>query len=95
MTIRPKDTRYGSRFQQTSKDNCSPDQLAHLKLRYYDSYPEEIDARWRNEGRSHAGIVWCSERTVLRRAIGQPARLLAEMSRRHESLTALCLPMSR
>jgi predicted nuclease of predicted toxin-antitoxin system len=56
---------------------------------------QALDARRRTEGRSHAGIIWCSERTVPRRAIGELARLVAAMAARHESLVGLCLPLSR
>src|SRR5215212_8452141 len=54
-----------------------------------------IDARWREEGRQHAGILWCMEAIILRRAIGELLRALIAMSEQHDTLEGLCLPLQR
>jgi predicted nuclease of predicted toxin-antitoxin system len=56
---------------------------------------QALDARWRLEGRTHAGILWVSERTVPRRAIGELVRALEALVSEHETLAGLCLPVPR
>jgi predicted nuclease of predicted toxin-antitoxin system len=56
---------------------------------------QALDAAWRLENRDHAGILWCLERTIPRRPIGELARALEWSSREHESLRGLCLPLQR
>jgi predicted nuclease of predicted toxin-antitoxin system len=54
-----------------------------------------IDARWREEERQHAGILWCMEAIILRRAIGELIRALIAMSEQFDTLEGLCLPLQR
>ncbi len=54
-----------------------------------------LDAKWREEGRQHAGILWCLEQVTLRRAIGDLIRALLAASREYESLDGLCLLLQR
>jgi predicted nuclease of predicted toxin-antitoxin system len=56
-----------------------------------------LDGRWRAEERRHAGIVWCSEQALPRRALGDLVRALAALaaSKDHPTLTDLCLPLRR
>ncbi len=56
---------------------------------------QALDAAWRIEGKQHAGILWCSERTLPRRAIGDLIRALAAMAQEHATLEGLCLPLPR
>ena len=56
---------------------------------------QALDAAWRIKGRQHAGILWCSERTLPRRAIGDLVRALAAIGEEHATLEALCLPLPR
>jgi predicted nuclease of predicted toxin-antitoxin system len=56
---------------------------------------QALDALWRLEGRAHAGILWVSERTVPRRAIGELVRALEAVATEHEALVGLCLPVPR
>ena len=56
---------------------------------------QALDAAWRIEGRQHAGIFWCSERTLPRRAIGDLIRALAAMAQEQATLEGLCLPLPR
>jgi predicted nuclease of predicted toxin-antitoxin system len=56
---------------------------------------QALDAEWRLQGKSHAGILWCSERTVPRRAIGDLVRHIAAFAQARHSLRDLCLPLTR
>ncbi len=54
-----------------------------------------LDAQWRLDGRTHAGILWCLEKTLPRRAIGDLIRAIEAASAVYESLDGLCLPLAR
>lgn len=56
---------------------------------------QALDGHWHAVGRNHAGIIWCSERTILRSAIGDLVRALEAVATQHASLDGLCLPLSR
>ena len=56
---------------------------------------QALDAQWRLQGRDHAGILWCSERSIPRRAIGELIRALEAATTRYPSLNGLCLPLER
>lgn len=56
---------------------------------------QALDIAWRLQGREHAGIVWCTERSIPRHAIGQLVRALAAFTEHHQSLANLCLPLPR
>jgi predicted nuclease of predicted toxin-antitoxin system len=56
---------------------------------------QALDGRWRLDGREHAGILWCSERSTPRRAIGELVRALETTALVGESLRGLCLPLTR
>jgi predicted nuclease of predicted toxin-antitoxin system len=56
---------------------------------------QALDGQWRADGRSHAGIIWCSERTIPRRAVGDLVRALEVASSLYGSLESLCLPLGR
>jgi predicted nuclease of predicted toxin-antitoxin system len=56
---------------------------------------QALDANWRLEGREHAGILWCNERTVPRYAIEDLVRALQNEASLFESLQGLCLPLTR
>ena len=55
---------------------------------------QSLDARWRRQGQTHAGILWCSERTVPRQDIGGLTRALQAAAGRYESLTGSCIHLS-
>lgn len=54
-----------------------------------------LDGRWRTEGENHAGIIWCAERGLPRRAIGAIIQAIEAVNEQYESLDGLCLPLSR
>ena len=56
---------------------------------------QALDGQWRALGRGHAGILWCSERTIPRRAIGGLVRALEAAAAEYASLDGLCMPLSR
>lgn len=54
---------------------------------------QALDAQWRIAGRDHAGILWCAEQTLPRRAIGGLVRAVEAIAGHYESLQNLCLPL--
>jgi predicted nuclease of predicted toxin-antitoxin system len=56
---------------------------------------QALDAQWRLDDRPHAGILWCAERSIPRRNVGELVRALVVASQRYESLSGLCLPLER
>jgi hypothetical protein len=56
---------------------------------------QALDGEWRRDGRSHAGILWCSDRIIPRRAVGAVISALEAAAQRHEALTGLCIPLTR
>ena len=56
---------------------------------------QALDATWRAQGRTHTGILWCVERSIPRRAIGDLVRALAEVARQHESFEGICMALPR
>ncbi|MHB0874983.1 MAG: DUF5615 family PIN-like protein [Anaerolineae bacterium] len=56
---------------------------------------QALDASWRVTGRPHAGIVWCAERSIPRRAIGDLVRAIEALASQHESLEGICLALPR
>jgi predicted nuclease of predicted toxin-antitoxin system len=55
---------------------------------------QALDAQWWAHGRGHAGIFWCSESSLPRRAIGDLVRALEAVAHQFESLETLCLPLT-
>jgi predicted nuclease of predicted toxin-antitoxin system len=56
---------------------------------------QALDAEFRRAGRTHAGIIWCSERTIPRRAFGELSRAIEAVAATPVDLTGLCLPLQR
>jgi predicted nuclease of predicted toxin-antitoxin system len=56
---------------------------------------QALDEQWRLQGKTHAGILWCMERTIPRRAIGDLGRSIAAFAEHHASPLGLCLPLPR
>jgi predicted nuclease of predicted toxin-antitoxin system len=54
-----------------------------------------LDRAWRAAGREHAGILWCSDRIIPRRAIGTLIEAVLAMDATHAPLAGLCLPLQR
>lgn len=54
---------------------------------------QALDGQWRADGRAHAGILWCRERTIPRRAIGELIRAVEGVASQFETLEGLCLPL--
>ncbi len=52
-----------------------------------------LDALWRSRGRAHAGIIWCTERIVARRDVGQLVRSLDAAASANASLGGVCIPL--
>lgn len=56
---------------------------------------QALDALWRVEGKTHAGILWCVESSIPRRAIGQLVRALQAVAREYNSLLGICMALPR
>jgi predicted nuclease of predicted toxin-antitoxin system len=56
---------------------------------------QALDALWRAQGRTHAGILWCSERSIPRRAIGDLIRATEAVARQHVALHGICMALPR
>jgi predicted nuclease of predicted toxin-antitoxin system len=56
---------------------------------------QALDSHWREQTRQHAGILWCSERALPRRAIGDLIRAIRASAEKSEPVHGLCLPLSR
>lgn len=56
---------------------------------------QALDATWRLRELTHAGIVWCTERSIPRRAIGDLVRAIEALGREHDSLRGICIPLPR
>jgi predicted nuclease of predicted toxin-antitoxin system len=56
---------------------------------------QALDAAWRRQGRQHAGILWCLERSIPRRAIGDLIRAVETAATEYTDLTGFCLPLRR
>jgi predicted nuclease of predicted toxin-antitoxin system len=54
-----------------------------------------LDARWREEGRLHAGICWCLEQTISRQDVGGLIRALQAAAEEFDTLAGLCLILQR
>ncbi len=54
-----------------------------------------LDAMWRMEGRTHAGILWCAERSIPRRAIGDLVRAVEAFADQRDSIDGICLALPR
>lgn len=53
------------------------------------------DAAWRVRGETHAGILWCAEKTIARSAIGELVRGLEAVASQNDSLEGFCMPLPR
>jgi hypothetical protein len=77
------------------------DQLAHaagagrVLVTYNRADYQQLDSEWREAGRTHAGIIWCSDLTFPRRDVGAVIRALNAVAGQYESLAGLCLPLRR
>jgi predicted nuclease of predicted toxin-antitoxin system len=56
---------------------------------------QALDEQWRALGHVHAGILWCSKRTIARRSIGEIIRVLELAASHQDSLAGICLPLRR
>lgn len=56
---------------------------------------QALDAEWRLQGKANAGILWCIEKTIPRRAIGDLVHAIVAIAGHYESLRGLCLPLPR
>lgn len=56
---------------------------------------QALDDQWRSAGRTHGGILWCMERSIPRRAIGDLVRALEAAAQLYDTLDGLCLPLTR
>ncbi len=54
-----------------------------------------LDATWRLRGRTRAGILWCAERSIPRRAVGDLVRAIEAFAREHDSIESVCLTLPR
>ncbi|HEV3310636.1 MAG TPA: DUF5615 family PIN-like protein [Chloroflexota bacterium] len=53
------------------------------------------DAQWREEAREHAGVLWCTEKSLPRRDIGGLLHAAESVAQQFTTLAGLCLPMPR
>lgn len=56
---------------------------------------QALDAEWRLQGKAHAGILWCAERTIPRHAVGDLVRAIMAFAERYDALEGMCLPLPR
>jgi predicted nuclease of predicted toxin-antitoxin system len=56
---------------------------------------QALDSQWRLTGQVHAGIVWCNERSIPRRAMGDLIRAIETLSEDHDGLENLCIALTR
>jgi len=56
---------------------------------------QDLDARWRTEGRQHAGIVWCLHASIRMNDIGGLVRALEALAHAHDSLAGVCMMLPR
>lgn len=56
---------------------------------------QALDATWRAQGRVHSGILWCVERSIPRRAMGDLIRAIAEVAQQYDSLAGICMALPR
>lgn len=56
---------------------------------------QALDALWRRADRQHAGILWCREASIPRRAIGDLVCALVDAGDEFDDLVGLCLPLQR
>jgi predicted nuclease of predicted toxin-antitoxin system len=70
-------------------------QQARVLVTYNRADYQVLDAIWLAQDSVHAGILWCAERSIPRRATGDLIRALAQTASQHESLTGLCLALPR
>jgi predicted nuclease of predicted toxin-antitoxin system len=56
---------------------------------------QALDAQWRAQGQTHAGILWCAERSIPRRAIGDLVRAIEAVAAQYDSLAGMCIPLPR
>jgi predicted nuclease of predicted toxin-antitoxin system len=52
-----------------------------------------LDATWRLKGRTHAGVLWCAEKSIPRRAIGDLIRAIEAFAAQHDSIEGICLAL--
>ena len=58
---------------------------------YYRADFQALDTQWRLQGRAHAVILWCAERSIPRRAIGDLIRAIETIARQYDSLEGMCM----
>ena len=56
---------------------------------------QALDSQWRQDNRTHAGILWCTERSIPRSAIGDLVRAIAAVDADYDSLGGICMPLPR
>jgi predicted nuclease of predicted toxin-antitoxin system len=85
---------------RASKGISDADQLAYaveqerVLVTYNRADFQALDDQWRAMGRAHFGIIWCSERSIPRRSIGDLVHALSAIASERSSLQALCLPLA-
>ncbi len=68
---------------------------ARVLVTYNRADYQALDGFWRAQARHHAGILWCAERSIPRRAIGQLIRALEAVAHEHDSLQGICMVLPR
>lgn len=54
-----------------------------------------FDGLWRAQGKAHAGVLWLTEASIPRRAIGVLVRALEAVARDRASLQGICIAPPR
>lgn len=54
-----------------------------------------LNEQWRLQGRRRSGTLWCAERSIPRRAIGDLVKALETCALHHDSPAGLCVPLAR
>lgn len=101
LRLRSIDAVSAQQIGRTNREIPDEEQLAfataedRVLVTYNRDDYQALDSQWRAQGRSHAGILWCVERSIPRRDIGGLVRALEAAAAAYSSLRELCLPLPR
>ena len=99
--LRGVDTVSVQEIDRGNRSVSDEDQLAYataqgrVLVTYNRADFQALDAQWRLAGKTHAGILWCIERSIPRNAIGDLVRAIEAVSQQYDALNDLCLPLRR
>ncbi len=80
---------------QEIRSHLEFDSAGRVLVTYNRADYQVLDAMWRMKGRTHAGILWCAERSIPRRAIGDLVRAIEAFASQRDSINGICLALPR